>query len=203
MASAFLDAQTWTCVGGPGWDGRRCKRHSQVGVICTIGKRCLELIRYRVCNKREWACVLMLDWIRLFVCLAVRPSTHLGRTGLDQTVCVFDSSNCHTVCVFCLIVCPPIGVGPDRISMEAPLAMEPRRWKKLRETKKRPAACSDMHRNWPTLSSKRLKGKQPATTVKAAPAKRSKRWSMGVLKRPLESRVSSSSSSPQFSQCLS
>ena len=63
-----------------------------VGVFCTIGKRCLELIRYRVGNKREWACVLMLDWIRLFVCLAVRPSTHLGRTGLDQSFCVFDSS---------------------------------------------------------------------------------------------------------------
>ena len=27
--------------------------------------------------------------------LSVRPSTHLGRTGLDQIVCVFDSS-----CVF-------------------------------------------------------------------------------------------------------
>jgi hypothetical protein len=65
-----------------------------VGILCTIGKRCLELFcGLCVGNKREWACVLMLDWIRLFVCLAVCLSTHLGRTGLDQSFCVFDS-NC-------------------------------------------------------------------------------------------------------------
>ena len=55
-----------------------------VGVFCTIGKRCLELFcGLCVGNKREWACVLM----------SVCPSTHLGRTGLDQSFCVFDS-NC-------------------------------------------------------------------------------------------------------------
>ena len=59
----------------------------------------------------------------------------------------------------------------------------PKRWKKLKlresfsgSEAERPTACSDMHRNWPTLSSKRLKGKQAATTVKVAPATRSKHW---------------------------
>ena len=66
----------------------------------------------------------------------------------------FDSSNCHTVCVFCLVVCPPNRTGPDRISMEVP-----KRWKKLKLRE-------------PTLSSRRLRGKQQQPTVKAAPAKR-------------------------------
>ena len=96
----------------------------------------------------------------------------------------------------------PSGSGPDRISMEPP-----KRWKKLKlresfsgSEAERPTACSDMHRNWPTLSSKRLKGKQAATTVKVAPATRSKRWRIGVLKRPattVKAAPSSSSCQPR------
>ena len=41
------------------------------------------------------------------ILLSVCPSAHLGRTGLDQTVCVS----------FCLSVRPPIWAGPDWIRL--------------------------------------------------------------------------------------
>ena len=130
------------------------------------------------------------------VCLAVRPSAHQGRTGLDQIVCVL-VSNCLTqagpgrpvCCVFCLSVCPSIGVGPDRISMEAPM-LEPehsKRWKRLR------------------LSQSGSEAEKPA------PTKMSKSWRIGVLKpkrwiiavkstpKRLNGKVSPASA--QFSQC--
>ena len=145
----------------------------------------------------------------------------------------FDSSNCHTVCVFCLIVCPPNRTGPDRISMEAP-----KRWKKLklreptlssrrlRGKQQQPTvnaapAKREAHielEGAPAKSSKMLRGKQAATTVKAAPAKMSKRWGIGVLTCPASSNNSEggtgkdvqcqlvivvSPASAQLSQCLS
>jgi hypothetical protein len=102
---------------------KRASAPAVVGVLCTIGKRCLELFcGLCVCNKREWACVLVFFsllscwffWfvellvfffvVKSYVCLSVRPPIWAGPgwirvfVFLIQTVyCVFDSNNCHTV----------------------------------------------------------------------------------------------------------
>ena len=73
---------------------------------------------------RWHVCVLM------FVYLAVRPSTHLGRTGPDLIVCMsvrpsvsqLDRTGPDWLFV-CLSVRPPIWAGPDRIKLVIPIAI--------------------------------------------------------------------------------